>query len=104
MELPLQSSALTLFLFQIRVFRAEVVHTLVPDADQVAKNLKVSHFDCGALTENTLYALNQVRQCHITPEEIEINQTKINFSTKHFWKELNSTKCRIQHQREKWHC
>ena len=57
---------MTLFLFQILVFCSEVLHTFVPEADQVAKNLEVSHFDCGAMTENTLYALNQVRQCHIT--------------------------------------
>ena len=54
MELPLQSPAMTLFFCQILVFCSEVVYTLVPDADQVAKNLKVSHFDCGAMTENTL--------------------------------------------------
>ena len=104
MEFPLKSSEMTLFLFQILVFYSEVLYTLVPDADQVAKSLKVSHFDCGALTENTLYALNQIRQCHITPEEMEISQTKIILYTKHFRKELNTTKCRIQHQREKWHC
>ena len=104
MEFPLKSSAMTLFLFQILVFCSEVTYTLVPDADQVAKNLKVSHFDCSAMTENTLYALNQARQCHITPEELEISQTKIILYTKHFRKELNATKCRIQHQREKWHC
>ena len=104
MELPLKSSAVTLFLFQYLVFCSGVTYTLVPDADQVAKNLKVSHFDCGAMTENTLYALNQVRQCHITPEELEISQTKIILYTKRFRKELNATKCRIQHLREKWHC
>ena len=93
-----------LFLFQILVICCEVVYTLVPDADQVAKTFKVSHFDCGAMTENTLYALNQVRQCHIIPEELKISQTKIIVYTKHFQKELNATKCRIQHQREKWHC
>ena len=103
MEVPLQSPAMTLFFFQILVFCSEVVHTLVPDADQVAKNLKVSHFDCDAMTENTLYAINQVRQCHITPEDLEFSQTKIILYTKHFRKELNATKCRI-HQREKWHC
>ena len=95
---------MTLFLFQILVFITEVVYTLVPDADQVAKNPNLSRFDCGAMTENTLYALNQVRQCHITPEESEISQTKTILSTKHFQKELNATKCRIQHQREKWPC
>ena len=95
---------MTLFLFQLLVFCSEVAYTLVPDADQVAKNLKKSHFDCHALTENTLYALNQVRQCHITPEELEKSQTKIILYTKHLRKELIATKCRIQHQREKWHC
>ena len=104
MELPLQIPAMTLFFFQILVFCSEVVHTLVPDADQAAKSLKVSHFDCGAMTESTLYALNQVRQCHITPEDLEISQTKIILYTKHFRKELNATKCRILHQREKWDC
>ena len=104
MELPLKSSAMTLFLFQFLVFCSEVAFTLAVDADQVAKNLKVSHFDCGSMTENTLYALKQVRQCHITPKELEISQTEIILYTKHFRKELNATKCRIQHQREKWHC
>ena len=106
MELPLKrkSSSMTLFLFQYLVFCSEVTYTLVPDTVQVAKNLKVSHFDFDAMTENTLYALNQLRQCHITPDELEISQTKIILHTKHFRKELNATKCRKQHQREKWHC
>ena len=43
------------------MFCSEVAYTLVPDADQVAKDLKVSHFDCGAMTQNTVYALSQVR-------------------------------------------
>ena len=104
MDLPLKSSAVTLILLQTFVFCFEVVYTFVPDADQVANNFKVSHFDCGAMTENTLYALNQVRQCHITPEKLEIIQTKVILYTKHFQKELNATKCRIKCQREKWHC
>ena len=104
MELPLKSQAMTLFFFQILVFSFEVVYTLVPDADEVAKNPKVSQFDCGTMTENTLYALNQVRHCHITPEELENSQTKIILHTKHFRKKLNATKFGIQHQREKWHC
>ena len=86
------------------MFSSEVVYTLVPDPDQVAKNPKVSQFDCGSMTKNTLYALNQVRQCHIKPEELEISQTKVILYTKHFRKGLNATKCRIQHQHEKWLC
>ena len=104
MELPLKKSAMTLFLIQILVFCSHVMYTLIPDADQVAKNPKVSQFDCGALTESTLYALNQVLQCHITLEELEISQTQILLYTKHFRKVVNATKFQIQHQREKWHC
>ena len=84
MELPLKSSAMTLILFQYLLFCPEVTYTLVPDADQVAKNINVSDFNRGAMTENTLYALNEVQQCHITLEVLEISQTNIILYTKHF--------------------
>ena len=90
-----------LFLFQVLVFCSKVIYTLVPDVDQVAKNPKLSHSDCGAMTENNLYALNHVRQCHNTAEELEISETKIIPYTKRFRKELNATKCRLQYQGEK---
>ena len=93
-----------LLFFQILALTVEVVLNLTPDEDQVAPALKVANFDCSEMTENTLYALNQVRPCHITPEELEISKAKIVLYTKHFRKELNATKCRVQHQREKWHC
>ena len=64
----------------------------------------MSQFDCGARTEKTLFALNQVRQCHLTPEELEFVQKKIIFYTKHFQKKLNSKKFRKHHQQEKKHC
>ena len=47
--------------FQFLLFCSDVVYTLVLNADQVAKNPKVSQLECGAMAENTLYALNQVR-------------------------------------------
>ena len=93
-----------LLLLQTLVFYTEVTFHLVPDADQVAPALKVSHFDCSSMTENSLYGINQVRPCQITPEELEVSKATITLYTKHFRKKLNATKCRIQHQREKWHC
>ena len=93
-----------LFFFQILVVYTEVTFHLVPAAGQVAQAIKVSHFDCSSITENSLYAINQVRPCHITPEELEVSKATIALYTKHFRKELNATKCRIQHQGEKWHC
>ena len=104
MGLPLLKLATKLLFFQILELTVELVFKLTPDEDQVAPALKVAHFDCFEMTENTLYAINQVRPCQITPEELEISKAKVVLYTKHFRKELNATKCRVQHQREKWHC
>ena len=93
-----------LFLFLTLVLQAKVTYTITPDADQVAPLLKVSHYDCSEMTENNSYAINQVRPCHITPEELQISNARITLYTKRFRKELNANKCPIQHQREKWHC
>ena len=90
-----------LIFLQILVFYTEVTFHLVPDADQVAPVLEVSHFHCSSRTESSLYAINQVRPCHITAEELEVSTATMTLYTKHFWKELNATKCRIRHQCEK---
>ena len=78
-----------------------LVFNITPVENQVAPALKVAHLDCNEMTENTLYAMNQVRPCPITPEELEINKAKVVLYTIHFRKQLNATKCRVQHQREK---
>ena len=98
---PLRKLAMKLLFFQILALTVEVVFNLTPDEDQNAPALKLAHFDSSELTENTLYAINQVRPCHITPKELEIGKAKIVLYTKHFRKELNATKYRVQHQREK---
>ena len=96
--------ATKLLFFQILALTVELVFNLTPDEDQVAPALKVAHFDCSEMTENTLYSINQVRPCHNTPEELEVSKAEVVLYTKHFRKKLNATKCRVQHQREKWHC
>ena len=75
-----------------------------PNLDDIAQRLSVSHYDCVEMTENKLYALNQVRPCHVSPENIEINPAIITVYTKHFRTELNATMCRLKHSRFKWHC
>ena len=92
---PLSKLAMKLLFFQILALTIEVVFNLTPDEHQVAPALNVAHFDCSEMTENTLYAINQVRPCHITPEELEISKAKVVFYTKLFRKELNATKCRV---------
>ena len=75
-----------LFFFLILVPQAEVIYTITPDADQVAPALKVSHYDCSELTKIPFVQFNQVRPCHITPEELEISNARITLYTKHFRK------------------
>ena len=60
MGLPLTQLAMKLLFFQILALTVEVVFNLTPDEDQVAPAPKVAHFDCSEMTENTLYAINQV--------------------------------------------
>ena len=59
MGLPLRKLAMKLLFFQILALNVEVVSNFTPDEDQVAIALKVAHFDCSEMTENTPYALNQ---------------------------------------------
>ena len=101
---PLRRLAMKPLFLQILALTVEAVFNLTPDEDQVAPVLKVALFDCSEMTENTLYAMNQVRPSHITPEELEISKAEIVLYTKHFRKEFNATKFQVQHQREKWHC
>ena len=56
------------------------------------------------MTENNLDALNQVFQCNIAPENLEVSRAKITLYTKHFRQEINATVCRVKYQSEQWHC
>ena len=74
------------------------------DLQKIASQLKVTHYDCGEMTENNLYALNQVSQCNFAPENLEVSRAKITMYTKHFRQEINATVCRVKYQSEQWHC
>ena len=73
------------------------------DLPSTASQLKVTHYDCGEMTENNPYALNQVSKCNIAPENIEVNREKIKVYTKHFRPEINASVCRVKYQSEQWH-
>ena len=67
---------------------------------KIASQLKVTHYDCGEMTGNNFYALNQVSQCNIAPENLEVSRAKITMYTKHFRQEINATVCRVKYQSE----
>ena len=83
MQLPLKCPAMTLFLFQILALYTELNLHFVSDADQVAPALEVSQFVCSSMTQNSLYAINQVRPCHITQEELELRKATFTLYTNH---------------------
>ena len=74
------------------------------DLHNVASHLKVTHYDCGKMTEKNLHALNHVSKCNIALENLEVSRTKITMYTKHFRQEINATVCRVKYQSEEWHC
>ena len=45
------------------------------DLQKIASQLKVTHYDCGELTENNLYALNQVPKMQHCPQEPRSKQS-----------------------------
>ena len=73
------------------------------DVQKIASQLKVTHYDCAEMTENNLYALNQVSKCNIAPENLEVSRAKITMYTKHFRQEINARVCRVKYQSEQWH-
>ena len=56
------------------------------------------------MTENNLYALNQVSKCNIAPEKVEVSRAKITMYTKHCRQKIIATVCIVKYQIEKWHC
>ena len=74
------------------------------DLQKIASQLKVTHCDCGEMTENNFYALNQVSKCNIAPENLEFSRAKITMYTKNFRQEINATICRVEYYSKQWHC
>ena len=73
------------------------------DLHNIASQLKATHYDCGEMTEDNLYALNQVSKCNIAPENLEVSRAKITMYTKHFRQEIKATICRVNYQSGQWH-
>ena len=73
------------------------------DLQKLASQLQVTHYDCGEMTENKLYALDQVSKCNFSPEDLEVNRAKIMMYTKYFRQEINATLCRLKYKSEQWH-
>ena len=93
---PLRKLAMKLLFFQILELAVEVFFNLTQDEDQFSPVLKVAQFDCSEMTENTLYAINQIRPCHITPEELEMSNSKVVLYTEHFLSDTVFLPCALE--------
>ena len=84
----------------VLVVLASIMNGKLENADlqKIASQLKVTHYDCGEMTENNLCALNRVSQCNIAPENLEVSRAKITMYTKHFRQEINATVYRVKYQ------
>ena len=70
---------------------------------QIASQLKVTHYDCGEMTENNLYALNQVANCNIAPDNLVVSRANITTYIKQCRQEINATVCGVFCRSETWH-
>ena len=86
------------------ILNISTCHKYEPKPDDIAPSVQVSHYDCSEMTENKLYSLNQVKPCNMAPQNIQMNDVKLTMHTKHFRTEINTTICRIKHQRNKFYC
>ena len=84
MESPLTKIAMKLLFFKDFTRSVKVVYDLVPDGPQVVSALEIAQIECKKMTENTHYALNQIRPCPITPGELKVTKAGIELYTKHF--------------------
>ena len=87
-----------LFLFTLASFTNSKLENA--DLNKTASQLKVTHYDCGEMTEHNLYNLNQVSKCNIALENLEVSRAKITMYTQHFRQEINETVCRVKYQSE----
>ena len=56
------------------------------------------------MTENNIYALNQVSKSNIAPENLEVRRAKNRVYTEHFRQEITATVSRAKYQSKQWHC
>ena len=91
-----------LFLFILASFTNGMFENA--DLHNIASLLKITQYDCGEMTENKLYAFNEVPNCNIVPENLEVSRAKVTMYTKHIRQEINATVCRVKYQSEQGHC
>ena len=74
------------------------------ELDDISPTLKVVHYDCSKMKESKMYALNQVAQCNIKPENIKVAPATVTLHQRSYRTKVEELMCRVKSQALRWHC
>ena len=74
------------------------------ELDDISPTLKVDHFDCSKMKESKMFALNQVAQCNIQPENIKVAPATVTLYQRSYRKKVEAVVCRAKSKALRWHC
>ena len=68
------------------------------ELDDISTTIKVVHCDCSKMKETKMYALNQVAQCNIKPENIKVAPTTVTLYQRSYRTKVEAVMCRVKSQ------
>ena len=72
--------------------------------DDISPTLKVVHYDFSKMKESKMYALNQVAQCNIKPENIKVASATVTLYQRSYRTKVKAVMCRVKSQALRWFC
>ena len=70
------------------------------ELDDISPTLKLDHNDCSKMKESKMYALNQVAQCNIKPENVKVAPATGTLYQRSYRTKVEAVKS----QALRWHC
>ena len=89
-----------LFVFIIVTFCRPSVRN---ELDDISPKLKFVHFDCSKIKESRMYALNQVVQCSMKPENFKVVPATVTLYQRSYRTKVEAVMCREKSQALRWH-
>ena len=74
------------------------------ELDDISPTLKVVHYDCSKMKESKMYALNQVAQCNIKQENINVAPAKVTLHQRSYRTKVEALMCRVKLQDLRGNC
>ena len=74
------------------------------ELDDISPILEVVHYGCSEIKESKMYALKQVAQCKIKPENIKFAPATMTLYQRSYRTKLEAVMWRVKSQAFNWHC